>query len=138
MTAYNIVRTRLKPGFEKRFIEAHRNFPSDVPGFRGATLVKTGEDSFCIIGEWSSFKKLADARPKMIGTLDSIRHMLEDLGDGLGVTDPVSGEAVATIKPRAKPKKKKAAKKSAKMPKAKANVKKAAKKAKKKAKAKKK
>ena len=30
----------------------------------------------------------------MIETLDRIRGMLEDLGNGLGVTDPVSGEVV--------------------------------------------
>jgi hypothetical protein len=34
------------------------------------------------------------ARPKMIETLDRSREMLEDLGGDLGVTDPVSGEAV--------------------------------------------
>ena len=30
----------------------------------------------------------------MIGILDSFRDTLEDLGGGLGVTDPVSGEVV--------------------------------------------
>ena len=30
----------------------------------------------------------------MIATLDAFRDKLEDLGGGLGVTDPVSGEAV--------------------------------------------
>jgi hypothetical protein len=30
----------------------------------------------------------------MIGFLDEVRPYLEDLGNGLGVTDPVSGEAV--------------------------------------------
>jgi len=47
--------------------------------------------------------------------LDSFRDMLEDLGNGLGVTDPVSGETVlqlktARAKASAKPKKKAAAK----------------------------
>ena len=37
---------------------------------------------------------LAAARPAMIATLDEFRDKLEDLGGGLGVTDPVSGEAV--------------------------------------------
>lgn len=36
----------------------------------------------------------------MIGTLDRFRHMLEDLGGGLGVTDPVSGEVVARSRAR--------------------------------------
>ena len=30
----------------------------------------------------------------MIAQLDRMRGMLEDLGGGLGVTDPVSGDAV--------------------------------------------
>jgi hypothetical protein len=37
---------------------------------------------------------LAAARPAMIAVLDRFRDRLEDLGGGLGVTDPVSGEAV--------------------------------------------
>ena len=37
---------------------------------------------------------LAAARPAMIAMLDEFRGKLEDLGGGLGVTDPVSGEAV--------------------------------------------
>ena len=35
----------------------------------------------------------------MIGILDGTRGMLEDLGGGLGVTDPVSGPSVVEIKP---------------------------------------
>ncbi|MER8447136.1 hypothetical protein NKH52_28525 [Mesorhizobium sp. M1066] len=34
---------------------------------------------------------LAAARPQIIGFLDTMRDMLEDLGGDLGVTDPVSG-----------------------------------------------
>jgi len=34
------------------------------------------------------------ARPTMIGYLDGVRPLLEDLGGGLGLTDPVSGEVV--------------------------------------------
>ena len=33
----------------------------------------------------------------MIATLDKFRGMLEDLGGGLGVTDPVSGTAVVDL-----------------------------------------
>ena len=38
------------------------------------------------------------ARPNMIATLDSFRDTLEDLGGGLGVTDPVAGPVVLALK----------------------------------------
>jgi hypothetical protein len=41
---------------------------------------------------------MAAARPQMIATLDSFRDTLEDLGAGMGVTDPVSGEVVLHLK----------------------------------------
>jgi hypothetical protein len=33
----------------------------------------------------------------MIGIPNTFRDMLEDLGGGLGVTDPISGEAVVEL-----------------------------------------
>ena len=94
MTAFNIVRFRVKPGRQEHFVAAHRSARPNFKGFRGGALVKTGDQTFCIIGEWTSFKKLAEARPEMIGMLDTFRDDLEDIGGGLGVTDPVSGEVV--------------------------------------------
>lgn len=40
----------------------------------------------------------AAAREQMIATLDSFRDTLEDLGEGRGVTDPVSGPVVLEMK----------------------------------------
>jgi hypothetical protein len=97
MTAFNIVRFRVQPGQQEQFIEAHRKARPNFKGFRGGVLVKTGEQTFCIIGEWASFKKMAEARPQMIGLLDTFRASLEDLGNGLGMTDPVSGEVVLKL-----------------------------------------
>jgi hypothetical protein len=105
----------------------------------GATdaLVKTGDQSYCFVGEWDSFNSIVDARPAMIGMLDSFRDMLEDLGNGLGVTDPISGETVLQLKtgaakksakPKAKAKAKKAKKAAAKAARKPAKKKKAAKK----------
>ena len=111
MTAFNIVRFRVKPGREAHFIAAHRGIRFGVQGFRGGALVKTGENTFCIVGEWASFKKLAEARPQMIGILDSFRDDLEDLGGWLGLTDQVSGEVVVKL-PATKPAKKAKAKKA--------------------------
>ena len=108
MAAMNVVRFRVKPGKEQAFIDGHRTMRRDMAGFLGARLVRTGERTFCLVGEWRSFKNLAAARPQMIGILDGFRGMLEDLGGGLGVTDPVSGEVVAKLAP-AKAKKKRAA-----------------------------
>ena len=86
VAAVNVVRFRVKPGFEEQFVEAHRTIQRPFKGF----LV--------------------------------FRHMLEDLGGGMGLTDPVSGESVARIAPstparkaKTAPKKKRpAAKKAAK------------------------
>jgi hypothetical protein len=99
MTAFNVVRFRVKPGREQAFIEAHRRADPHFKGFLSGKLVKTGDRNFCMIGEWNSFDDLAAARPQMIGLLDTFRGDLEDLGDGLGVTDPVSGETVFEMKP---------------------------------------
>jgi hypothetical protein len=99
MTAFNVVRFRVKPGGEAKFVEAHRKAKLDSPGFRRGALVKTGERTYCMIGEWNDFASLAASREQMIGILDSFRDTLEDLGGGLGVTDPVSGEAVVELRP---------------------------------------
>ena len=101
MAAYNVVRVRVKSDREKEFIELNKTPDKDMVehmkknGGRRSVLIKTGERSYCIIGEWDDMDSLAKARPTMIKQLDRMRDMLEDLGGGLGVTDPVSGEVVA-------------------------------------------
>ena len=112
MTAFNIVRFRVKPGHEQKFIAAHRNARTGFKGFRGGALVRTGEHTFCVIGEWANFARLVSARPQMIGLLDSLREHLDDLGGGLGVTDPVSGEMVVKLKASTAAKKKRGKKKA--------------------------
>ena len=97
MTAFNIVRFRVKPGHQEQFIAQHRGMNPGLKGFRGGSLIRTGEDTFCLIGEWASFQKIVDARPLMINLLDGFREHLEDLGNGLGLTDPVSGEVVVKL-----------------------------------------
>ena len=95
MSAFNVVRFRVKPGRDQEFIDAHRKASEE--GFTGArrvTLIKTGENSYCVIGEWDSFDNIVGARPRMISLLDTFRDCLEDLGGTLGVTDPASGETV--------------------------------------------
>jgi hypothetical protein len=99
MAAFNVVRFRVIPGGEQQFIEAHEQMGPQFEGFLGGSLVKTGDRTFCMIGEWEDFDSIVDARPQMIGFLDSVRHLLEDLGGGLGVTDPVSGAVAVRLWP---------------------------------------
>jgi antibiotic biosynthesis monooxygenase (ABM) superfamily enzyme len=98
MTAFNAVRFRVKPGRDGEFLDAHRAIAADWPGLRHANIVKTGEGGYCIIAEWDDMESLAAAREQMIATLDSFRDTLEELGPGLGVTDPVSGLVVLALK----------------------------------------
>lgn len=98
MNAFNIVRFRVKPGREEAFIDAHRRAHRVFKGFVRGALVKTGERTYCAVAEWDSFQSIVAARPQLIGILDTFRGDLEDLGNGLGVTDPLSGEVVLDLK----------------------------------------
>ena len=98
MTAFNAVRFRVKPGRDQEFLDAHKNVEADWPGLKSVNIIKTGDRSYCIIAEWTDMESLANARPSMIATLDTFRDTLEDLGGGLGVTDPVSGPVVLELK----------------------------------------
>ncbi|MNL41949.1 hypothetical protein D3C87_1643810 [compost metagenome] len=101
MTAYNIVRMRVKPGFDDAFIAHHNDMLKSAgdefksAGMRRFSLVKTGDRSYCVLSEWDDFDSIVKARPAMIKSLDGMRSMLEDLGEDLGLTDPVSGEVTA-------------------------------------------
>jgi hypothetical protein len=106
MTAFNIVRFRVKPGREEDFLAAHKAAERGFAGMRRFVMVRTGERGFCVVGEWDNFDRLAAARPGMIAVLDSFRDTLEDLGGGLGVTDPVAGEAVMEVFSSSAPKRK--------------------------------
>lgn len=128
MTAFNIVRFRVKPGREQEFLDAHKKAERFFPGMRRFVMVKTGERAYCVMAEWASFDKIVAARPSMIGILDSFRDTLEDLGGGLGVTDPVAGTVVMDKAPEAKKAKKTAKKSKAKKPAKKASKKPAKKK----------
>jgi hypothetical protein len=97
MTACNAVRFKVKVGREQQFLDAHNKAAFAWPGLRHVNVVKTGERTFCVIAEWTDMDAIVSARDRMIATLDSFRDTLEDLGGGLGVTDPVSGPVVKTL-----------------------------------------
>ena len=92
MTAFNAVRFRVKPGRDEEFLEAHRKVERNWPGMRHANIIKTGEQTYCIIGEWDNMDSITAARPHMIATLDTFRGTLD------GETDPVSGPVVLELK----------------------------------------
>ena len=97
MTAFNAVRFKVKPGREQQFLDAHNKIAFAWPGLKHVNIIKTGEQTFCVIAEWTDMDAIIKARDRMIATLDSFRDTLEDLGGGLGVTDPVSGPVVKTL-----------------------------------------
>ena len=98
MSAFNVVRFRVQPGRERDFLDAHAGVAASWPSLSRAHIVKTGERDYCIICEWPDIEAIAAARPAMIATLNSFRDTLEDLGEGRGVTDAISGPVAMNVK----------------------------------------
>lgn len=98
MVAFNVVRFKVKDGMEDAFLAAHSDIGQNWPGMIHANIIKASEGRYCIIAEWESLEALAACRSQMIATLDSFRATLEDLGGGLGVTDPIAGSVVFSAK----------------------------------------
>lgn len=97
----NVVHMRVKPGMEAEFVRIHRDEMrlDAMPGAICFSLVKSGERSFIVVGEWESRDAMVAARPAMIANLDRLRPILEDLGGGRGVTEPWSGDVVLALRP---------------------------------------
>ncbi len=95
MTVMNVVHMRVKPGKEADFLRLHKEFDAKaMKGSRNFWVVKSGERSYIVVGEWDSAEALAAARPAMIANLDRLRPLLEDMGGGRGVTEAWSGDVV--------------------------------------------
>jgi len=97
MSVFNVVKFRVKPGQESGFLDAHRDGKANWPGLLHGVMIKTGDRTYCLIGEWANINAMSEARGRMIETLNSFRDTLEDLGAGLGVTDSVSGPVVLDL-----------------------------------------
>ncbi len=97
MTTFNVVRFRVKPGMDQVFLDAHRDGKAAWPGLTRGFIINTGERTYVLVGEWPDATALTGARRRMIETLDTFRHALEDLGPGLGVTDAVSGNVMLAL-----------------------------------------
>ena len=98
MTAFNIVRFLVKAGQDEAFLDAHRSGKANWPGLLDGHIIKTGEQTYCLIGRWPSQSAMSEAMPAMIATLNSFRDTLEDQGPGKGLTDAVSGGVVLDLK----------------------------------------
>ena len=88
----NAVHFIVKTGMETEFLKRFEGM--DHKGLSKSYLMKTGECNFTAVGIFDSKQDLIDARPTMIGNLNSIRDLLEVISPDLGVTDPVSGPVV--------------------------------------------
>ena len=93
MTAFNVVKFDVKPECVADFIALTASFDL-VPGCVRRMMIRTGETTFCTIGEWRSTQDLADGRAASIANLEKMRPMLNAISESLGVTDAVSGETV--------------------------------------------
>lgn len=51
MSACNVVRFKVKPGEEQKFIDAHNN-AAKIEGMHESGVIKTGERSYCVIMKW--------------------------------------------------------------------------------------
>ena len=89
----NVVRFQVKPEFKDVIVSKFAAFERPS-GYQLGRLIQTGGFTYCSVGEWYNQESLVNARPAMIGFLDSIRHMLEEITPELGVTDPVTGPVV--------------------------------------------
>ena len=89
----NVVRFKLKPEYVDQYFEIHGRFICE--GLTDRYIAKTGEDSYCFVGLWTSEEALVNARPKMLAHLDEVREFMKELSPEIGVTDPLSGIIVA-------------------------------------------
>ena len=83
------VRFVVKEGMNDPFMETSRKTVND--GMLNSYFIHTGGQSFMWVGVFESGQQLIDARPAMIGNLDTMRHLLEEISPELGITDPASG-----------------------------------------------
>lgn len=91
MEYMNVVRMRLQPGKLdewRALAEKNLELVGALDGAISVHYLKTGDDSICVVGRWTSEAALAAARPRLIESLNQVRHLL------VGDTDPVSGPVV--------------------------------------------
>ncbi len=93
MSHMNIVKFHVNPEFREDFLKTFEEANLN-DGQISAKLVQIDDNKFCSMGLWDSKDSMDKAMPDMIGFLDTIRHMLDEISEELGVTDPASGPLI--------------------------------------------
>ena len=93
MKHINIVRFKVKLEHVNDYLEALTQQPVWKGNIEGKTI-QTGENRFCAYGLWESKEAMDLEMDSMVGWLDTIRHMLDEITPEFGVTDPVSGPVI--------------------------------------------
>ena len=91
----SVVKFETKPGSAEAFVQNHKDHPlKDIEGLIEVTLIQTDENKFTWIAEYDDISSVVNAQDKLVAILDTQRHMLIDVTDENGVTDPESGQIV--------------------------------------------
>ena len=91
----SVVKFETKPGYSEAFVQNAKYHPlKDIEGLIEVTLIQTDENKFTWIAEYDDISSVVNAQDKLVAILDTQRHMLIDVTDENGVTDPESGQIV--------------------------------------------
>ena len=93
----NVVRYKVKSEYVDDFLKVFSDLPpmgGYYEGLLNQILIKTGDQNYCGVGLWESENAVVEARPAMIASLGTVRHMLDEISPEMGVTDAVSGPVV--------------------------------------------
>jgi hypothetical protein len=101
VTAFNILRYRVRSGKNGAFEAAFRETGLSPAGLVRASLVKTASIGYSLVGEWNTLAAFNAARPVIAAAVEGQRPYLEDIGGGLGATYEDAGEVVYQRKPSA-------------------------------------
>ena len=93
MKYMNIVKFKVKKDRVNDYIEVLNNQPNWKGNVESRTI-QTGDNTFCAYGLWESKEAMENQMESMVGWLDTVRDMLEEVSPELGVTDPVSGPVI--------------------------------------------
>ena len=89
----NVVKVKVKEVYKEEYLKKTK----EMKRFKGLISSKTieiGPNAYCFIGEWDSQTSYKAAYPQMIEHLNTIRSLLEEISNELGVTDPSSGPII--------------------------------------------